>query len=190
MGGLSPKLRRSLNRTEERLREEFEVVFRQCDSASGLPACLDRLFNLHSRRWAKKKVAGAFDEKRKLFYGELSRSLLEKGGLDVWELELSGRVVVVEFGCRFRGSRYALQSGFDPEYARFSVGQALESFLLMRSIERKDEFYDLMGGTHSYKLRWGAEIRQFASFRCARPWSLGGFALRVSRILKRNRKNS
>lgn len=184
--GLSRKLRYSVGRTHRRLGQEFNVVYRRCESVDEIPLFLTHLYDLHSKRWASKGIAGAFNEKRKQFYLELSKSTVERAWLDLWELEISGQVAAVEFGCRYGTSRYALQAGYDPEFASYGVGQGLESFLIKHTIESNGSFYELMAGTESYKLRWGAEVGWFGNFRCARPWTMGSLGLHLALLLKRN----
>lgn len=182
---LSPRLRKSLVRGERRLRAQFEIEFRRCTASNGTTDCLERLFDLHSRRWACKGLNGAFNEERRRFYCKISERALAAGWLDLWELIIDGRTVATEYGLEYRGARYALQSGHEPDFAGFEVGRLLESFLIKRAIERGNRYYDLMLGSQMYKLRWGAEGEWVVNLMCAKPWSIGGMALRTSRLLKR-----
>ena len=182
---LSPRFRKLLARGERRLRVQFEIEFRRCNSSNDVTDFLERLFNLHSRRWASKGLNGAFNEERRRFYCKISERALAAGWLDLWELIIDGRTVATEYGFEYRGSRYALQSGYEPDFAEFEVGRLLESFLIRTAIERGNRYYDLMLGSQMYKLRWGAEREWAVNLKCAKPWSIGGMALRTNRLLKR-----
>lgn len=178
---LSPKLRRTLHREERKLNDRFSVAFRKCSTEAEIGGYLDRLSELHSRRWAARDIPGAFNEQRRDFYRRICENALRKGWLDFWELTVSGRVIASEFGFAYNHCRYALQSGFDPDFGQFAVGRILEAFLIKAAIERGDHTYDLMFGSQPYKVRWGATKNQTVNIRCAKPWSLGSIAIRTSR---------
>ena len=134
-------------------------------------------------RWATKGVEGGFLAKRRALYHLVSAVAAEAGWLDLWELKLSGRTVAVEYGLHYRGCRYAMQSGFDMEFAQYSIGRLLQAFLIRTSIERGDRFYDFLFGEQQFKVRWGTEPRYAFNIRIVRPWSFGSLAMRTARVL-------
>ena len=188
LAGLSRKRRASIDRTWRHLERDFSVSVRPCSEAKQIPGFLDNLFALHSARWQRSGSSGAFaDERRRRFYAMIAEEFLGRGWLDCWQLELSGRVVAAEFGCRRFGVRYAMQSGFDPEFAAYGVGFALESHVLRHAIESGDRLYDFIAGTETYKARWGATNREYHHLCLARARSVGSVALRVAEWRERFR---
>ncbi|PSH02610.1 MAG: hypothetical protein CXZ00_16570 [Acidobacteria bacterium] len=184
LGGTSSRLRRQLTQFERKLKEKgHEISYTQPQTAVELSECLERLFELHTRRWETKGEGGGFLEKRKVLYQLLSTAATEAGWLDLWELRLSGRTVAIEYGLHYRGCRYAMQSGFATEFGNYSVGRLLEAFVIRTSIERGDRLYDFLFGVQPFKLRWGAEPRCAVNIRIVRPWSFGSLALRTAHLL-------
>lgn len=181
--GISAKLRRQLVLAERKLNEKYDVTYTQPKSAEEVAECLKQLFELHTRRWAQKGADGAFSAKRRALYHLVSNTAAQAGWLDLWELKVSGRSVAIEYGLHYRGCRYAMQSGFAPEFAHYNVGRLLEAFLIRTAIERGDQLYDFLFGVQRFKLRWGAEPRRASHIRIFRPWSFGSLAMQTARLV-------
>jgi CelD/BcsL family acetyltransferase involved in cellulose biosynthesis len=184
LAGTSSRMRRHLALFERKLKEQhYELTYTQPQSVSELSECLERLFEIHTRRWAMTGAEGAFCAKRRALYHLVATATTDTGWLDLWELRLSGRTVAIEFGLHYRGCRYALQSGFEMEFAHYSVGRLLQAFLIRTSIERGDHSYDFLFGEQEFKVRWGTEPRCAFNIRIVRQWSFGSLAMRTARLL-------
>ena len=183
LAGISAKLRRQLVLADRKLKEQYEVTYTRPQTAAELSESLERLFELHMRRWVMKGAEGAFCEKRRALYRLVGTAAREAGWLDLWELRLSGRTVAVEYGLHYRGCRYAMQSGFTLEFAHYNVGRLLQAFLIRTAIERGDHLYDFLFGVQRFKLRWGAEPGCAFHIRIVRPWSFGSVVMQTARLL-------
>ncbi|PSH03199.1 MAG: hypothetical protein CXZ00_13600 [Acidobacteria bacterium] len=175
---LSSKERKKVGYLLRRLEAHYEVAFRRCERAEELPAFLETLFSLHQKRWEARSEPGSFSlPERRDFYGEMSRLLLSRHWLELWQMELNGVPVAAQIGLRYGSCIYALQEGFDPAYADDSVGYVLRSHVLRSSIASGIRCYDFLYGDQQSKQRWGADKSHYLDIHFARPGTLGAFQL-------------
>jgi CelD/BcsL family acetyltransferase involved in cellulose biosynthesis len=180
LGQLSSEDQKNLARYTRRLEKRFAVQIYRCSMESQLPKCLGALFEHHQARWEAAGERGSFgSQERREFYDELSRALLAQGRLDLWVLELDGKVVAAQFGFRYGRQFFQLQEGNDPEHASDRVGFVLRGHVMKQLIADGVQTYDFLGGTLGYKARWGAQPRAYLNFGFARPFSLGAAYLGV-----------
>ena len=102
---------------------------------------------------------------------------LSRRRLEFWLLELDGKIVAAQFALRHGESVFALQEGFDPQYASDSVGYVLRAQVLKNLIDRGIRRYDFLGGDEDSKLRWGAQVKSYLDIEFSRPGSKGSVLL-------------
>ena len=176
---LSRKRRAGLRRTIERL-EGLNIRFERVDSAAAVLEAMEELFRLHTARWRLAGISGAFRSKqRREFYMKAALSALQNKTLDLWTARIEGNIVAVELGFVTSGRRVALQSGFDPRFARLRVGAALEAHVIQAAILAGVREYDFLGGDQRFKAGWGAQLREYTSVKCA-PGGAGSAWVRLS----------
>jgi len=177
---LSSKERGKIGLRTRRLEKKYEVRIRKCEQEADIAPFLQALYDLHGKHWQLRGSAGTLHvPERRQFYGELSRLLLKRGRLELWVLELRGKIVAAQFGFRHGSTAFSLQEGFDPDYSADSVGFVLRSQVLKYLIGDGVRRYDFLGGIDESKKRWGAEAGQYADLRIARPLSAGAAYLRT-----------
>ena len=175
---LSSKERGKVGTRARRLERKYQVVLRPIADAPELPRALAALFDLHTRHWAERGLPGSFQSAaRRAFYGELAPLLLARKRLELWVLELNGRIAAAQFALRHGDAVYALQEGYDPDLAADSVGYVLRAGMLKELIRAGTRSYDFLGGVTESKLRWGAEVHDYLNIEFARPRTLGAAAL-------------
>lgn len=176
---LSSEDRKNLDRYSRRLEKRYSTRIYRCTRESELQTSLEALFRLHQLRWENAGEPGSFTSpERRDFYGRLSRSLLERGLLELWVMELDGAIVAVQFAFRFRDKVFQLQEGYDPERASDRVGFILRGAVIKQLISERVQIYDFLGGTDPHKTRWGAQVGFYRNLHCAHSLSLGGAWLR------------
>jgi len=174
LGQLSSEDQKNLARYARRLEKRYAVERYRCCDESQLPKCLEALFVHHQARWEAAGESGSFGSReRRTFYYELSRQLLAQNRLDLWVLELDGRVVAAQFGFRYGEKVFQLQEGNDPKHASDRVGFLLRGHVMKELITQGVRTYDFLGGQLEYKARWGAHEGQYMNLRFARPLTLG-----------------
>ena len=179
---LTSKERGKLGLRTRHLDHLYSVRYRRCSQVQDIDRDLEFLFNLHQRRWEAIGGPGTFrSTARRQFYRDLTQTLLPRNQLEFWLLELDGKPVGAQFGFRFGSTVYSLQEGFDPAFAKDSVGYVLRAHVLKTLISEGVRKYDFLGGVSDSKNRWGAEVGSYLNFRFCRPHSLGGTYVRARR---------
>jgi CelD/BcsL family acetyltransferase involved in cellulose biosynthesis len=182
LASLSRKLRKEINQKLRRMEKNHQACQRRCMTQEELPDFLEKLFDLHTKRWSVRHEAGSFGlAARRQFYAEMGAQFLERGWLEFWLLEFDGKPVATEFNFQFGKAYYTLQNGFDPAFSSDSVGTVLKALILRDLISRGVESYDFLGDSDPYKLRWKATTHLYLQRSCARPGSRGAWYLKLTR---------
>jgi CelD/BcsL family acetyltransferase involved in cellulose biosynthesis len=117
---------------------------------------MDDLVRLHQARWTSKGepgsfVRGSFEE----FLREAMRTTLADGRLRLWTLALNGETVAVLLAFLDHGIAHYFQGGFDPKFARHSLGTAMFALCIRACIEAETIVqFNFMGGDAEYKAHW------------------------------------
>jgi CelD/BcsL family acetyltransferase involved in cellulose biosynthesis len=171
------------------LTRRFEVRFEQARSERQRREALALLVDLHNRRWRARGGSDAFCTPRLLsFYDEVSRVALERGWLRLFVLWLNGRPAAALHGYRYGRTFYFYQTGFDPDFAKHSVGVVTVGLSIKSAIEEGTDEYDLLHGDEPYKFQWARQARELTRLEAFPPSARGRFcqlALGVSRPARR-----
>lgn len=182
----SPKERKKIGYYLRRLEKHYRVRFFRCTQPDDIEERLEQLFALHSKRWHERGQAGSFDiPERRTFYRLLSSTLIDRGWLEFWILELNEAPVAAQYAFRYRDCVYALQEGFDPAFNADSVGYVLRMRVLRDLIESGIKTYEFLADVTESKLRWGAVIGEYLFLTFARPLTLGGAYVQTCAINRR-----
>lgn len=155
LASLDGKFRRNI-------KYEIKRFFKQCDAnflcvsdENDIDNSMDRLIELHQKRWRKRHMPGAFYSKRlRSFHKDVAYDMLERGILSLFELKDKDKIVSSLLSYHIGGRRYYYISGYDLDYSRLSVGSVTLGLSIKRSIEVGDEIYDFLRGDESYKTNW------------------------------------
>ena len=182
LASLSRRLRKEINQKLRRMEKNYQSVQRRCMNQGELPQFLEQLFDLHTKRWSVRNEPGSFGlAARRQFYAEMGAQFLDRGWLEFWLLEFDGKPVATEFNFHFGNASYTLQNGFDPAFSNDSVGTVLKALILRDLISRGVQFYDFLGDSDPYKLRWKATTHSYLQRSCARPGSRGALYIKLTR---------
>jgi hypothetical protein len=122
-----------------------------------LPA-LQTFFRLHSHRaHAARTVAhaDAFRGKRdREFLSAYALEMAQRGQLRIFQLHISGEVVATRIAFLLGDELYLYYSGYDMQWAKFSVMTTLLAETLKWAIEQKIPVVNLSTGADTSKLRW------------------------------------
>jgi CelD/BcsL family acetyltransferase involved in cellulose biosynthesis len=185
---LSSKERGKVGNRLRRLESRHKVEFRRCEWPDELPVFLETLYSLHQKRWEARNEPGSFSlPARRHFYSEMTRSLLYRGWLELWQMEMDGVQVASQIALRYENCLYSLQEGFDPAYASDSVGYVLRSHVLRQGITTGVRAYDFLYGDQESKQRWGADMGHYVDIHFARPGSLGAVYLASGQVFRRGK---
>jgi CelD/BcsL family acetyltransferase involved in cellulose biosynthesis len=162
--------RRKLGRIERRYTCSFDLVRSEAERKDALAI----LFALHELRWNPRGEPGAFSTPAlREFHDEVTRLALAAGWLRLWVLRLDGKPVAALYGFLRQGTFYFYQAGFDPAFARDSVGLVMLGVAVRGAMEDGAEELDLLHGTERYKAHWANATRELVRVELHAPGTLG-----------------
>ena len=149
------QFRSQVRRKMRSLQRDHEVRVRRTATAEEVAGDIKTLFELHERRWAGRDQASSLaDARLRAFHRRFAVAAQENGWLRLYLLEVDGVPVAAWYGWRV-GERYAYyQAGFDPAWARHSVGFLLMAETIREAIAEGAAEYDLLLGDEPFKLRF------------------------------------
>jgi CelD/BcsL family acetyltransferase involved in cellulose biosynthesis len=187
LASVSGHRRASIRKVRRRL-SASGARFYLWNDIGNIDEAVEQLARLHRMRWeASYRRSTAFCSAEYMqIHRAVIASTLKRGWLRMYCLEISGRLVAMLYAYRFRNSIFAMQAGFDPDYARHRVGYGLLGYAIEHAISEGNERFDFLRGEHSYKeqlatgtrttvsltvLRRGIRPAVYQLCRMALPWS-------------------
>ena len=147
----SRRLRKELRRDERRLRDTHaDVQVRTVTDKADLEAGLDHLFALHRARWPE----GTRFERSERFHRDFARRAFDNGWLRLRMIEVDGEPAAARLGFRFLGVESGYQSGWDPQYADYSIGVLLVADTIRSAHSAGMKEYRFLRGGEAYKYRF------------------------------------
>ena len=163
---LKRNIKESLRHCYNSLRREgltLELAVASAEPELG-PA-LETFFRLHTARSGQANGVNHpdrfADPRARRFLSEVCRRLAQRDGVRVFTLHLNGRPVASRVGFVLPGCLYLYYSGFDPEWARFSVATTLVSEAIRYAIGAGLPRVHLSMGADTSKSRWGPRMPRF-----------------------------
>jgi CelD/BcsL family acetyltransferase involved in cellulose biosynthesis len=139
-------------------RDGLDFSLEVVTQAADVEASLGDFFRLHAAR----AVQGSSVPHRDVFSHPACRAFLldvcrrfaERGVLRIFRLHVGGALVATRIGFVLHGTLYLYYSGFDPEFARYSVMTTLVAEAIRHAIDEGCSFVNLSTGRDESKLRW------------------------------------
>ena len=181
--------RYNVQRRLKNLSKQFTVRCEPCRTEAERRQAMEILVELHNRRWRARGGSEAFATAgRRAFYDDVSRLALERGWLRLFVLWLDGRPAAALHGYRYGDTFSFYQAGFEPDFARQSVGLVIMGLTIKSALEEGVGEYDMLHGDETYKFLWARQTRDLDRIELFPP-SLRGrlsrLALHVSRRARR-----
>jgi CelD/BcsL family acetyltransferase involved in cellulose biosynthesis len=174
LAGLSGEHRYNVRRKINALSSHFHVSFERVDQPLQCSPALHLLIRLHQKRWSEHGTSDAFHTEDHInFHDEFAIRALRRGWLRLYLLRLNGRPASAIYAFRYGPTFSFYQSGFDPEYARHSVGVAAMALSIKSAIEEGAEEYDFLHGDEAYKFHWARQSRELSRLRLFPPGRRG-----------------
>jgi CelD/BcsL family acetyltransferase involved in cellulose biosynthesis len=157
--GLKRNLRESLRHCYNSLKRDGHQFTLQIAAEKGsVRQALQRVFELHALR---ADMPGAVVHPNRFaspalreFVYEVCESLAERGAARVFQIEIAGRVVAARIGFVVGDSLYLYYSGFDPDWARYSVMTTTVAEAIKYAIAQRLKTVNLSPGNDVSKTRW------------------------------------
>jgi CelD/BcsL family acetyltransferase involved in cellulose biosynthesis len=157
LGMLNKKDRHELRRKLRRMESQTEW---KCYSLTEPAEVADRLGNfIDLMRMSRTDKDEFMTPERELFFYNITQRMAELGQLQLYFLDLDGATVATSLCFDYRGSRLLYNSGYDPEYAYYSVGLLLNAMCLRGAIDQGLTYFDFLRGPEPYKAHLGGQQR-------------------------------
>jgi CelD/BcsL family acetyltransferase involved in cellulose biosynthesis len=146
------------------------------DDPARLDDAIERLAALHRKRWQAAGSSHSFATGQYMdFHRGLMRSLMRRGWLRLYCLEIGGELRAINYCFRLRNRVFCMQAGFDPDFAGVAPGAVLLGHAIEHAIGEGNEVFDFLRGEHMYKNQLAngtRESRYVSAFRPnARAWA-------------------
>jgi CelD/BcsL family acetyltransferase involved in cellulose biosynthesis len=153
---LGKSTRAKLARCTRRLYSLGSCEFHCVKTSDELEPAMNHLVQLHQARWRSKGEPGSFAMKSfEKFLKEAMQSTLADGRLRLWTLSLNGETAAALLAFLDNGVAHYFQGGFDPKYAKDSLGTAMFGLCIRACIETESiRQFNFMGGDAAYKAHW------------------------------------
>ncbi|NWG13112.1 MAG: GNAT family N-acetyltransferase [Acidobacteria bacterium] len=164
LSGLSKKSRYNVGKKRRNLDQVCKNRFHLLVAGDDLDAALERNCELQKKRLEMKGIDRSSKDTR--FYelqSAVAREFHRKGWLFLGVLEANGRTVASQYAFRWRNKVFHYQTGFDPEFERYSVGLISTGFMIETAIGEKLTEYDFLRGREDYKYHWAKQEREIFS---------------------------
>jgi len=168
-GSLSKKTRFNIGYAQRQMQRELGEIQISTACEQELPAALEALFDLHTRRWRQRRLPGGFFHPRvRQFHREWARCAWQNGWLRLHLLRIGESVGAVLYVFHFGRRAYYYLGGFEPTLARYSMGTVLTAYAIRRAIEEGCAAFDFLRGDEPYKYRWKPQVQWHRRACCAR----------------------
>jgi CelD/BcsL family acetyltransferase involved in cellulose biosynthesis len=175
LSGLGSNERYNIARRSRTLEKQYGVVYRRYDDpGDDLDRKMDDFFDLMLRRLTMRRRVLAADETiSRGFHKSIAQRFAAQGWLNLGTLEKDGRMIAGLLSFEYGGTLFYYHSGFDPDWAKYSVGMVLMAKCIEDGIGRGLHQFDFMRGRAAYKMKWKVEERSFYRVVIAR--SMAGY---------------
>jgi CelD/BcsL family acetyltransferase involved in cellulose biosynthesis len=150
---LQGKDRRELRRKLRRLDQTKSTRFYTVTEKEQIHQSLEDFFELFKLSGDAK--AGFMTNQMRCFFNTMAYSLAEEGNIRLSFLDMEGARVASTICFDYEHEFYLYNSGYNPEYASFSVGLILKVFCLRDGIFESKKRFDFLRGAEPYKYDLG-----------------------------------
>lgn len=171
---LPRKLRYNIRSRRKKLSKEHQARFFRWEEQRDIQEGIERLAFLHQKRFQARGEAHSFSSAEYLqFHKEVAERFHHRGRLRLYSLEAGGEVVAMLYCFCHKDRIYHFQSGFDPDWSQFGVGQVLISYALEDASREKIRRFDFLKGEYRYKEDFATGKRRTVCLTAGRPTPQG-----------------
>ena len=150
---LSRNTRYQINRAHKEYKKLGTINLSRAENEVQALAFFSEIAPLHKKRWGSKKGQSGFANPAFVnFHNALIKSAWGAGNIDLWKLEVDGKVVSYFYNFIYRNKVYFYLSGLDnPNSAKLKPGMLGHALCIEFYLQNNLDYYDLMGGGERYK---------------------------------------
>jgi|TARA_Y100000031_G_scaffold150172_1_gene189099 hypothetical protein len=159
---LSRNRRNTIKRMRRNLQKNYNgfefVIWEEPDS---IDIAMERLFELHEKRWMIVKHKGNFIKNNvREFHKKIASIFLNSDMLRLYFLRIKGKDVAAEYTFKYNNKLFDYQGGWDPEWSRDCVGDVLINLVIEDTIEKGYSEFDFLRGMEDFKTRLTDKARE------------------------------
>lgn len=161
LGSLSRKARFNIGYARRQAQRECGDLETAIVCEQGLSRAMEALFDLHTRRWRRRLLPGGFFHPSvRRFHLEWAQTAHRKGWLRLHLLRVAGAIRAVLYVFHYARRAYYYLGGFDPAFARYSLGTVLTAEAIRHAVEEGCVVFDFLRGDEPYKYRWKPQVQR------------------------------
>jgi CelD/BcsL family acetyltransferase involved in cellulose biosynthesis len=170
LGSLHRDRRYRIRNVRKKINAKHQVRFFVWKDAATLDQGVDRLVQLHNKRWSEAGESHGFSTPEYVgFHRAVMHACQARDRLRLYCLEIDGQVAAIYYFYRFRDRVYLMQSGFDPDFSDVKPGQALLGYVIEDAIGEGHKVLDFLRGDHRYKDEIATGERETVYLTAMRP---------------------
>lgn len=164
----------NLARRKKWLASQPGFALERAERPSEVRGALVDFFRLHALRWEGDGGSqGIRTASVRAFHRDACYALAESGRLRLHTLKIGGRALASVYGIVDRDRFYYYQSGYDPAWARRSVGLVLLGETIAQAFAEERAAFEFLRGTEPYKFEWATARRETEGVRIVAPSPAG-----------------
>ena len=152
---LPKKLRWTIRKSEQRLKEKGQLNYRKFTTPSDVEIFFNAVLEIEKESW--KETAGTSitsNDYQEEFYRQFTPLAAKNGYFSGHILELNDEPIAYVYGFNFNGIFYDLKESYKQQYRNLSPGHVLKKFVFQTLYDLNVKIYDFMGVCEDYKMRW------------------------------------
>ncbi|GEM_PF-1209660 len=166
---LSSKMRSNLKRSTKQIGTRIAADFSTCTQKEQVKENIEKVVTLHNTRFKEKhgnkKVKSAFSgDVITNFHYEVAESFFANNWLKFYSLTLDNKIAASLYGFLYKNRLFYYQSGINPEWRNFGIGNVLYSYCLENCINSGLTEFHFLRGNENYKFRWTKEYTETINF--------------------------
>ncbi len=119
------------------------------------------------------------------FHQKLAEKWLQTGRAVLPYLAIKGQMVAGIYGFIEGGEFFQYQMGWDPAFAKISIGNLAIGFCMQSCVQKGMSVYDMLPGSYRYKAEWCSQGRRVVDVEAYHPESFRALIFRGIRGLTR-----
>jgi CelD/BcsL family acetyltransferase involved in cellulose biosynthesis len=185
--GIDSRTRRNIRNRRRNLERDFRLEYHRLRPDESLEEWMAEFKRLHAARLEQRGLPSKFSDPRySRFHEKIARAFQSSGQLFAADLQLDGQMVAGRYNFLYNGTVYDYQTGYNPEFGRQGVMQALISYMIEDCSADQIGKFDFLAGDEDYKRHFANAESEISSRRIVNRTFRGRF-YRLARRLKPGR---
>lgn len=154
--------RRNVRKATRDIDEKFKIKLIVDTDYDHAKKNLDTVFFLHESRFCvKSKSESNFSAAEvKKFHYQVAMSLSKKNRVKMFFLDYENKPIACLYTFQYKDALFCYQSGLDPHWAKWSLGDAIFGLAIEDSIKHALGEFHFLIGDHEYKKHWSKTTRE------------------------------